>query len=58
VNEGEWVSDADYRGRTEDDDGNVYGTQDAEFICLLEQAILALGPTRSVRIPTEAWHPK
>ena len=31
--------------RTEDDDSDVYGTEDAEFICLLEQAILALGTT-------------
>lgn len=31
--------------RTEDDDSDVYGTEDAEFICLLEQTILALGAT-------------
>ena len=30
-------------GRTEDDDSDVYGTQDAEFIRLLEETILALG---------------
>ena len=30
------------QGRTKDDDGNVDGTQHAEFVCLFEETVLAL----------------